>query len=129
MLEAIADTLGLIADFMISSEVVKKRRISKIDAILSSWAKRTNTSIQTNYKDENVRSFSLVDDAGNSYQIWVNILSRKRLEINISNNKTGNEKKYWRKKTSISRLNEVLYLAYAKIEKWIEQSGNRRTQF
>ena len=127
MLEGIADLLGVVLDLFLIGSSSKKKRYFKIDKIIEDWAKKLGLHIQTNYKDEKVRSLSVVDDAGNSYQIWIENLKWRRLKVSASNNKSGRKRKLWYKKCNTSNLTKVLFEAYGVTEQWISESGNKRT--
>lgn len=46
-------------------------RFAQIDPAISSWVKRHKLNLDTEYRDEEVRSVALVDNKGNRFQIWV----------------------------------------------------------
>jgi|SRR6056297_130802 len=127
MLEGIADLLVAVLDLFLIGSSSKKKRCFKIDRIIEDWAKKLGLSLQTKYKDEKVRSLSVVDDAGNSYQIWIENIKWKRLKVSTSNNQNGRKRKFWNKKCKTSDLTKVLFEAYGVTEQWISEIGNKRT--
>ncbi|WP_186525881.1 hypothetical protein [Seonamhaeicola sediminis] len=127
MLEGIADLLVAVLDLFLIGSSSKKKRHIKIDKIIENWAKKLGLYLQTNYKEEKVRSLSVVDDAGNSYQIWIENLKWSRLKVNVSNNQSIRNRKLWSKKCKTSSLTKVLFEAYGMTEQWILESGNKRT--
>lgn len=49
----------------------------KIDGILNQWAKKHNLPLYKTYKDEQVRSFEVVNTQGKRFQIWIDLPSPK----------------------------------------------------
>ncbi|HEY0048628.1 MAG TPA: hypothetical protein VGB68_05040, partial [Pyrinomonadaceae bacterium] len=52
-------------------------RYETIDSILNNWANKRNLHLYKNYKDEEVRSFEIVNTQGDRYQIWVDAPDEK----------------------------------------------------
>ncbi len=127
MLEGITDLLATILDLFLIGSSSKKKRDIKIDRIIKDWARKVGLHPQYNYKDEKVCSLSVVDDSGNSYQIWIDPLKWRRIKVSATNNKNGRKRKFWNKKCKISNLTKVLFEAYGVTEQWISKSGNSRT--
>ena len=127
MLEGIADLLATILDLSLFGSSSKKKRYFKIDRIVKDWANKLGLRAQYEYKDEKMRSLNVVDDSGNSYQIWIETLKWGRLKVSATNNKSGRKRRNWNKKCRISNLITVLFEAYGVTEKWISDSGNSRT--
>jgi hypothetical protein len=44
---------------------------SNIDSILLNWTKRHQLVLCSRYRDSDVRSIEIVDNAGKRYQIWI----------------------------------------------------------
>ncbi len=127
MLEGIADLLVTILDLFLIGSSSKEKRYFKIDKLVLDWAKKVGLHSQFEYKDEKVRSLCVVDDAGNSYQIWIETLKWGRIRVSTTNNETGRKRKFWNKKCRISNLTKVLFEVYGITEQWISKSGNTRT--
>ena len=127
MLEGLADLLVAFLDLLWFTSSAKKKRYHKVKRIVNEWTKKVGLHLQYEYKDEKVRSFNVVDDAGNQYQIWIEILKWGRVKVSCTNNEGGKKKKSWAKKSRITDLTKVLYEAYGTVEQWIFQSGNSRT--
>ncbi len=127
MLEGIVDLLVFVSDLLHFDFWSKKKRHSKIDQIVKDWSKKVGLHHQYEYKDEKVRSFNVVDDSGNSYQIWIETLKLGRLKVSATNSKSGRKRRNWDKKCKISNLNKVLFEAYGATEQWISESGSTRT--
>jgi hypothetical protein len=127
MLEGIADLLATILDLFLIGSSSKKKRYFKIDKLVQDWAKKVGLQTQYEYKDEKAPSLSVIDDAGNSYQIWIETIKWRRIKVSITNNETGRKRKFWNKKCKISSLTIVLFEAYGVTEQWISESGNTRT--
>lgn len=127
MLEGIADLLVTVLDLFLIGSSSKKKRYLKIDRIVQDWAKKVGLHSQYEYKDEKVRSLSVVDDAGNKYQIWIETIKWGRMKVSATNNGSGRKRKIWIKKCKLSNLTKVLFEAYGVTEQWISESGNSRT--
>lgn len=127
MLEGIAELLIFVLDLFLIGSNSKKRRYSAIDKVVEEWSKKVGLHPQYEYKDEKVRSMKVVDDAGNSYQIWIETLKWRRLKVLASNNKSRKKNRKWRRKCKDSNLTKVLFEAYGVTEQWILKSGNTRT--
>jgi len=129
MLEGLADLLVGFLDLLWFTSSAKKKRYHKVERIVNEWTKKVGLHLQYEYKDEKVRSFNVVDDAGNKYQIWIEILKWGRVKVSCTNNESEKNKKSWMKKSKISNLTKVLYEGYGMVEQWIFQSGNTRTVY
>jgi len=127
MLEGIAELLGAFLDLFLIGSSSKNKRYFRIDRLVQEWAKKVGLHPQYNYKDEKVRSLSVVDDTGNTYQIWIETIKWRRLKVSTTNNISGRKRKYWSKKCKISKLTQVLFETYGVTENWILESGNTRT--
>ena len=127
MLEGFADLLANVLDLFLIGADSKKRRYHKIERIIEDWSKKVGLHQQYEYKDEKVCSINVVDDAGNTYQIYIETLKWGRLKIKATNNKSGRKRKFWSKKCKTSTLTKVLFETYGVIEQWIFESGNSRT--
>lgn len=46
---------------------------AELDPILEDWSRERRIPLSTEYKDEEVRSFQLVDQTGGQYQIWIDV--------------------------------------------------------
>ena len=55
----------------------------KIDGQLNDWLKTRNLHLQKLYKEEEVRSISVVTVKGNKYQIWLDEVKKNMIKINV----------------------------------------------
>ncbi len=127
ILEGIGELLLVVLDLFWLGSSSKKKRNSRINQIIENWAQKVGLILQQEYKDEKVRSLKVMDDSGNTHQIWIESLKWRRLKVNVSNNKNGRQRKFWSKKCKVSNLTKVLFEAYGVVEQWISDSGNTRT--
>lgn len=95
----------------------------QLDPPLAAWAKRHGLHVSTLYKDSEVRSVAIVDDAGCEYQLWLTLLSENRVEVSAWN--FG--KRSVRRQCEASQLSEALESVYAAVEDWIRSDGHTRT--
>ncbi len=98
----------------------------QVDYVLNKWIPKYGLTIGTKYKDEKVRSISVVDDNGNSYQIWIEPIKLNQIKVNASypqNIKTES----WKTQTDLNDFENILNEAYSEIEKWITEKGNTRS--
>ena len=102
---------------------------SQIDPVLSTWAKTHGLFVATRFKDEEVRSVQIVDDAGDSYGLWVDVPQGNGL-VTVSVTEHSKPKSKIRRQTfitSLGDLGETLESAYAIAESWIRERGHTRT--
>ncbi len=55
-----------------------KTKFQEIDPILLPWAERHTLYVSTEYKDEEVRSISVVNEFADVYMIYVTVKTNKR---------------------------------------------------
>jgi hypothetical protein len=97
----------------------------QVDYLLNKWLPKYGLTIATQYKDEKVRSISVVDDNGNSYQIWIDPIKLNQIVVNASSLKNM-KKESWKTETDLNDFEQTLNKAYSEIEKWITDKGNAR---
>jgi hypothetical protein len=95
----------------------------QVDPPLAAWAKRHGLHVSTRYKDSEVRSVAIVDDAGCEYQLWLSLLPRDRLEVAA----WDFGKRRLRQQCGASQLPEVLESVYRVVEDWVRSDGHTRT--
>jgi hypothetical protein len=106
---------------------------SEIDSVLVPWASRRQMQIFTQYKDEEVRSMLLVDDQGDTYQLWVDrtdpIGVGYMLQSSVSGSVPSRVWKQYSGKLSceISELETTLDRALDLINACISSRGHTRT--
>jgi len=101
----------------------------QIDPILYPWAKTHGLFVATQFKDEEVRSIQIVDDAADSYGLWISAPQENGL-INIGIAENTSRKAKSRRQAFTSSLvdfGKTLEKAYAIAESWIQEKGHTRT--
>jgi hypothetical protein len=99
---------------------------SKIDPVISSWAKEYGLHVGTKYKGEDIRSITIVDDSGNTYGVWISEPDKdNRITVGAASRSNTNEK--INLKVTVSELSTALVDVYNRVISWIESSGNTRT--
>ena len=104
-------------------------RYTQIDPVLVPWAKTHGLFVATQFKGEEVRSIQIVDDAGDSYGLWI-ALPREddSVTVAIAEHKAPSRKARRQTfTTKIAELGETLESAYAVAESWIRERGHTRT--
>jgi hypothetical protein len=104
-------------------------RYTQIDPVLVPWAKTHGLFVATQFKDEEVRSVQIVDDAGDSYGLWVD-LPREDGSVTVAiAEHTAPSRKIRRQTftTRIAELGQTLESAYAVAESWMHERGHTRT--
>ena len=100
---------------------------SDIDPILGPWAKTHGLFVATHFKDTEVRSIQIVDDAGDSYQLWVSI-PQEGVSVSVSFADHGaRSRKIQTFATCLEELGQTLESAFAVAELWIRERGHTRT--
>ena len=102
---------------------------TQIDTVLGPWTKTHGLFVATQFKDEEVRSIQIVDDAGDSYGLWVD-LPRDDGSVSVSiAEQTTPTRKVRRQKytTRVAELAETLESAYALAVSWMRERGHTRT--
>jgi predicted SAM-dependent methyltransferase len=106
------------------SSDVFKMKYADIDKVLTPWSKRHGLHVFTKYRDEEVRSIDVVDDAGGRYQIWISEAENSgRAKVSAWNYKD-------KKKTvesSFLDLEQALEELYSEVMLWMVQTGHTRT--
>src|SRR5687767_10423758 len=103
---------------------------SEIDSVLVPWASRRQMQISTQYKDEEVRSMLLVDDQGDTYQLWVDRTDPLRVGYMLHDSAAGRVpsrvlKQYTgRLSCEISELESTLDRAVDQINFFISSRGH-----
>jgi len=105
------------------------RLYAQIDAVLVPWAKSHGLFVATQFKDEEVRSIQIVDDAGDSYGLWVDV-PHEDGSVSVSVAEHGAPSRKIRRQTfttKVAELNQTLESAYAVAESWMRERGHTRT--
>jgi hypothetical protein len=107
---------------------------SQIDAVLVPWAKTRGLFVATEFKDVDVRSIHIVDDAGDSYGLWIETpRADGSVTVGIAENATSGSRRLSQKirkqifTTNVSDLGQILESAYAVAEAWMRERGHTRT--
>ena len=93
-----------------------------VDTLLKEFCDRYGLHVHTRYRDEEVRSISVVDDSGVRYQIWLDD-STSDLVVKTSDNRSKSYSAF----STESGLAHALENAYNAVLAWIEAAGNTRT--
>ena len=103
-------------------------RYARIDTTLMPWAKRRGLFVATQYKDEEVRSIQIVDDAGECYGLWLGVPAGDSVSVSITDH-AGPSRQIRRQTftSSITDLTQTLESAYAVVDSWIRERGHTRT--
>jgi transcriptional accessory protein Tex/SPT6 len=102
----------------------------EIDKILLSWLKKYGLHVFTKYRDDEVRTFYVVDDIGDTYQVMISPLDTETKKIHIHfgiRKKKKAEYKGETIETSLSGFENALEETYRRITIWIEEFGHTRT--
>jgi hypothetical protein len=101
-------------------------RYDQVDPILTPWAMTHGLFVVTQFKDCEVRSIQIVDDAGDSYQLSVDVL-RDDGALSVSIYDPAAPRRSQTFATSIAELGATLESAYATAESWMRDKGHSRT--
>jgi hypothetical protein len=93
----------------------------QVDYVINKWLPKHRLTI----KDDKVKSISVVDNNGNSYQIGINPLKLNQIEV-YANSLKNMKKESWKTETDLNDLEQTLNMAYLEIEKWITNKGNTK---
>jgi hypothetical protein len=115
--------------------MVKPSLYVELDPILEAWATQHGLHIVTRARDEAVRVASVVDDAGDTYQIWITsshgsiavdaALLRRAVGRTPSRDRDGF---VFHEVVSRSQVRIALDAAFDQVRSWITQAGHSRTQ-
>jgi hypothetical protein len=56
-------------------------KFSDFDEILENWSKQIGLITLKQYQDNEVRSWEIVDDDGNTYQIWIELHQKETIRV------------------------------------------------
>jgi hypothetical protein len=82
--------------------------------------------MHTVFKDDEVRDTDIIDDAGNSYGIYISEPDARGV-VQVTYSADGH--KAVTIKTTINELDSKLEQAYSAVLAWITDSGNTRTTY
>jgi hypothetical protein len=88
---------------------------SEIDPIIESWALSNNLNLLKSYQDTEVRSVELVNQKGERYQIWVELLEEQVVKVFAWDYKKHLLEVETNKNGLLKQLNHVL----AMVHKWM----------
>jgi len=97
---------------------------SEVDKTLQPWLTRHGLHVFTRYRDEEVRSIHVVDDAGARYQIWISD-TNDHGRVRVSAWDFKKKKKVF--ESDFDDLSQMLEDAYSQVKQWIQQSDHTRT--
>ncbi len=99
-----------------------------VDEILAPWLKRHGLHVFTLYRDAEVRSIDIVDDAGDRYQIAISEPDEsERVRVFSGNLKSKRQRKSREYESTMPDLERVLEEAYAQVMEWVKEEGHTRT--
>ena len=88
-----------------------------IDPILTRWAQATGQTLQTLYKDSEVRSFEVYGNGGKKFQLWIDPPSGKYVEVHAWDYRK--RRADW--KPTLDELDTALNAALTQIRRWCGQ--------
>jgi hypothetical protein len=95
-----------------------------IDKVLTPWSKRHGLHVIRKYRDEEVRSIDVVDDAGGRYQIWISESGQSgKAKVSAWNYKDKRKAV----ESSFFDLEQTLEDTYSEVMLWVAQAGHTRT--
>jgi hypothetical protein len=99
-----------------------------IDKILTPWLKRHGLHVFTMYREEEVRSTDVVDNAGDRYQIVISESDESgKVRVFAGNLKSKRKRKRREYESTLSDLERMLEEAYSQIMEWVKEEGHTRT--
>lgn len=115
--------------------MVKPSRFVEFDPILGAWATQHGLHITTRAGDEEVRAASVVDDAGDTYQIWVTpangavAVDAALLRRAVGRTPSRERDRFvFHQAVSRRQVRVALDGAFDQVRSWIAQAGHSRTQ-
>src|SRR4051812_47427395 len=115
--------------------MVKPSPYADLDPILAAWAAQRGLHISTRARDEEVRAASVVDDAGDTYQIWITpsdgavAVDAALLRRAVGRTPSRIRDSFvFHEVASRSQVRLALDAAFDQVCSWIAQTGHTRTQ-
>jgi hypothetical protein len=114
-------------------------RYRELDPLLEPWAKNRRLHLVKEHRDNDCRSMSIVDDAGDSYEIWVAPDSERQgvATVGVSLSKRGSKRHHafhrerqqfsFQQSVPITELVVGLDTCWERVHKWIAEAGHART--
>lgn len=90
-----------------------------IDSIIYPWAQKHSLHIDTNYKDDEVRSIEIIRSEGRRFQIWIDPPLGAQIHIHAWNYKAIT--KAW--KIEINNLESTLEEVLQTVKLWMQQDS------
>jgi hypothetical protein len=94
-----------------------------LDPALSAWCSTHGLHVITRDRDCEVRTITVVDDAGSTYQLWLELLPGDGVRVAAWD--------YGAQRASrdceLPDLGQALEAVYAQVESWIATAGHTRT--
>ncbi len=97
-----------------------------IDPALQAWANRERLHLATRYRDDEVRAFAVVDDAGGEYDIWVTMAQADPVTVHAWDRES---KARWMAGGRPPDVDRLLSAALAEIDAWIRRRGRTRSVY
>lgn len=94
-----------------------------LDPVLSAWCRIRGLHVATRYRDCEVRHVTVVDDAGSTYEQWLELLPDDRVRVAASDHRGQSTSR----ECDLPDLGEALDAVYACVETWISAAGHTRT--
>ena len=106
---------------------------SDIDSILQPWAAQRRLHVATMHRDDKVRSMSIVDDAGDTYQLFVDSAGGAVSVGLVLSSRAGKRTSSrearrfdFRQTVPAAQLSSALDVAWQRLHTWIEEAGHTR---
>jgi hypothetical protein len=94
-----------------------------LDAALFEWSPHHGLRVTTKDRGCEVRAIVIVDDAGTTYRLWLDLLSNGRLRVSAS--APGHRRAV--RACEPHELIDTLEQVYVEVISWIEAAGHART--
>ena len=94
-----------------------------LDPGLSAWCPRHGLYVITRDRDCEARAMTVVDDAGSTYDLWLEPLADGRVKVAATDNRGQRAVR----ECTLSDLGSTLESVYAEVESWIAAVGHTRT--
>ena len=106
-------------------------KYAQIDKVLDDWLPKYGLTVYKEFKDELVRTISVIDNSGNKYDLWLtpDPNTNNKIEISVNDPSQGKHGQSWRSVTDWNNLTNTLDKAYKTIDNWINAKGHKRTWY
>ena len=109
--------------------MTKINEFEQIDKVLVDWLPKYGLTVYREYKDEPVRTISVVDNSGDSYSLWLMTCEDGKIQVACLDKSQGKKGERFIIATDLQNLAQTLNGAYQKIENWISIKKHKRTWY